>query len=58
MRICKSCGGHCDEGEIVGHICLECMEEERQRQIKSETVVRIMNSPFEQMELDWRVINA
>lgn len=55
MVTCDRCGGNCDNGELVGGICLECMEEERQEQIRANTVIRIMNSPSYQMELELEV---
>lgn len=42
MVICERCKGYCDNGEIIGGICLECAEEERQRQSRAEAVSRIM----------------
>lgn len=50
--ICRWCHGRCDPGELVDGICLDCLEEEKQRQERSRTVVRIMNSHCEQMELN------
>lgn len=55
MVTCKRCGGNCDNGELVGGICLECLEEERQEQLRANTVVKIMNSPSYQMELNLEV---
>ena len=42
MVICERCKGCCDNGEIIGGICLECVEEERQHQIRTEAVSRMM----------------
>ena len=28
---CPICHGRCDPGEMIGGVCLECREEERQR---------------------------
>lgn len=33
---CTSCHGLCDPGEIIGGVCLECLENERQRQIRAD----------------------
>lgn len=52
MEKCKVCGGNCDNGELIGGVCPECLEEERQRQKRADVVARIMNSPAEQMELE------
>ena len=51
MVTCKVCGGNCDNGELVGGICLECLEEEQQRQIRAASVAKMMNSQSYQMEL-------
>lgn len=51
MVVCKCCGGNCDNGELVGGVCMECLEEERQQQIRSATVVKMMNSQSYQMEM-------
>lgn len=48
---CQSCHGLCDPGEIVGGICIECLESERQRQIRADEVNKIMQSKSYQMEL-------
>lgn len=52
MVTCKRCGGNYDNGELIGGKCLECLEEERQEQIRSNAVAKIMNSPSYQMELN------
>lgn len=51
MVKCKICNGNCDPGEVVGGVCMECAEEEQQRQIRAAFVARMINSPFRQMEL-------
>lgn len=51
MVVCGVCGGNCDNGELVGGVCLECLEEERQRQIRAASVAKMMNSQSYQMEL-------
>lgn len=51
MVVCKQCRGNCDNGELVGGICLECLEEERQGQIRAATVARMLNSPSYHMEM-------
>lgn len=52
MVICKGCNGRCDSGDIEGGKCYTCREEERQKQIRADAGVRIMNSPSYQMGLD------
>lgn len=53
MVICKRCGGYCDNGELIGGICPDCMEEERQEQIRVDNVSNMMRSRYEQMELNF-----
>ena len=58
MVTCKRCGGNYDNGELTGGICTDCLEEERQEQIRASAVARIMNSPSYQMELNLEVGNG
>ncbi|MCM1200229.1 MAG: hypothetical protein NC548_31360 [Lachnospiraceae bacterium] len=51
MVICKVCGGNYDNGELIGGVCPECIEEEHQRQIRASTVAKMMSSQSYQMEL-------
>lgn len=55
MVTCNRCGGNCDNGELIGGICLECLEEEQQEQLRASAVAKIMNSPSYQMELELEV---
>lgn len=57
MYICSRCKGRCDPGEIVGKVCAECLEEEKQEIIRSQSVIRMMNSPSYQMELNLEVMS-
>lgn len=50
--MCSRCMGRCDPGEIIGTVCVECLEEEKQKQLRASTVARMMNSPVYQMELE------
>lgn len=51
MVVCKKCGGNCDNGELIGGVCPECLEEERQIQIRSDSVIKMMHSQSYQMKL-------
>ena len=51
MIECKICHGNCDPGEIVGGICLDCIEDRNKRIDREDTIDRMMNSPYEQMEM-------
>lgn len=42
---------------MVGTVCVECLEEEKQEQVRASTVARMMNSPAYQIELE-DMINA
>lgn len=33
---CPICHGRCDPGEMIGGVCLECREEERQEEERQE----------------------
>lgn len=57
MVTCRRCEANYDNGEIIGGVCLDCLEEEKQEQLRADTVVRIMNSPSYQMELSLEVVN-
>lgn len=52
MLVCRECGCNFDNGELVNGVCLDCMEEEQQRQIRASAISRIMNSRSYQMRLD------
>ena len=51
MVVCGVCGGNCDNGELVGGVCPECLEEEQQRKIRAESVIKMIHSQSYQMEL-------
>lgn len=52
MVKCRKCEFNFDPADIRGGICDDCREEEKQRQMRAETVRRIMNSPFEQIRME------
>lgn len=56
MVKCKRCGGNYDNGELIGGKCIECLEEERQEQIRAGEVAKIMNSQSYQMEMNLEVL--
>lgn len=55
MEKCRVCGGNCDNGELIGGICPECLEEERQRQIRADTVAKMINGASVQLEMSLEV---
>ena len=55
MVTCKRCGGNYDNGELVCGVRTDCLEEERQEQIRASAVARIMNSPSYQMDMNLEV---
>ena len=52
MYKCDVCGGNCDCGELVGGVCLECLEDQKQEQLANTQIARMINSPFYQMRLE------
>lgn len=52
MVVCRLCNGNFDNGELIGGICQECREEEKQRQLRVSNVAEMMHGPSEQMELN------
>lgn len=50
MVECEVCHGSCDNGELVGGKCSECIEAERQERIRADSVAKMMNGPSYQME--------
>lgn len=55
MEKCKICGGNCDNGELTGGVCPECIEKEKETEMRTGKIARIMNSPCCQMELGLEV---
>ena len=55
---CSVCGGNCDPGELVGGICVECLEEQRVAIVMQNKVFSLLNAPWEQMELDFGGMNS
>ena len=55
MVICECCGANCDAGELIGGICLDCLEQEKQDQKKISIISKMLNSPSYQMELNLEV---
>lgn len=54
---CSVCGGNCDAGELVNHVCPECIEEQKKKELMQSDLFMIMKSPFEQMELSLGELN-
>lgn len=50
--ICSRCEVRCDPGELVGKVCIWCLEKEKQEQLRQSEVTKIMNSPSYQMGLN------
>lgn len=57
MVVCKLCNGNFDNGELIGGVCRECIEEEMLRQQRVDDVTIIMNRPSYQMELNLEEMN-
>ena len=50
---CSVCGGNCDPGELVGGVCLDCLEEQRIAIVTQDKAVSLLNAPWEQMKLEF-----
>lgn len=57
MVVCRKCRGNYDPGEIIGGICIDCLEEEKQEQLRQSRAAKIISSPFYQMELNLEVVS-
>ena len=49
---CSVCGGNCDPGELVGGVCVECLEEQRVAIVMQDKVISLLDAPWEQMKLE------
>ena len=49
---CSVCHGNCDPGELVGGICLECLEEQKMAVVMQSNIVKLLNAQWEQMSLE------
>ena len=52
MIRCEMCGCNCDASDIRNGICDECQEELNKRADKKEKIRTMLNSSFEQLELE------
>lgn len=50
---CSVCHGNCDPGELIRGKCLECIEKEQLTTVMQNKADRLLNAPWEQMELDF-----
>ncbi len=55
MLKCRRCNCNCDPGDLLNGVCLDCLEEEKQEQLRENKVVKMMYSPSHQMELELEV---
>lgn len=53
MVTCRKCGGNCDNGEVIGGVCLECLEEERMELARETSMARMLNGIAVQMEINF-----
>lgn len=51
---CPICHGRCDPGEMIGGVCLECREEEEQRQTSADRVSKVMNGDYKQLTFNFK----
>lgn len=52
MVVCKECKGNCDNGELVGGICPECLEKLERRKQNAGKAAKLINSSFYQAEMN------
>ena len=50
---CSVCHGNCDPGELVGGICLDCLEEQKLAIVMQDKAASLLNARWEQMKLDF-----
>ncbi len=50
MVVCECCGGNCDAGDVIGGICLDCIEDEKQKETKKESLAKMINTDSSQLE--------
>lgn len=50
--ICSVCGGNCDPGELIGGICIECLEEKRIAVETHNKIASLLNAQWVQMTLN------
>lgn len=53
MVSCRRCGCNCDPGDLKGGICEDCREEERQEEVRAQTVGNLVNGNFYQMKFEF-----
>lgn len=53
MVTCRKCGGNCDNGEVIGGVCLECREEERMELARETSMAGMLNGIAVQMEINF-----
>lgn len=51
MVKCSVCRYNFDNGELIGGVCPECLEKERQEEIRTASVAKMIQSQSYQMEL-------
>lgn len=49
---CLVCGGICEPEELVGGVCLGCLEEQRIAIVTQNKGIRLLNAVWEQMALE------
>lgn len=52
MEECNTCGRNCVNGTLTAGIYSRCTEKQKQSQKRADEIMRIMNNPFWQMEME------
>lgn len=48
--VCKSCGGLCDAGELLGQECLECRQAAEERAASKERARKMLRRSLQEQE--------
>lgn len=52
METCRKCGANCDNGELRGGICQDCIREEEQRENMMTAVAKMLNHTPVQLRME------
>lgn len=50
MRTCRVCTGLCDSGDLIGDVCTDCIEEQREEEDRREQTCRMLKRSITEEE--------